>query len=48
MQDTHRPLPEDVDHQFQGDVLYLCVEACLPVSALASQGIGICPRSKVT
>lgn len=41
-------LPEDINHQFQGDVLDLCIEARLPVSALRSQSIGVGSRSEVT
>lgn len=41
-------LPENVDQQFQTDVLNLCVQSSLPVSALASQGISIGARSEVT
>lgn len=41
-------LPEDVDHQLQADVLYLCIETSLPVPALGSQGVGIGGGSEVT
>lgn len=41
-------LPEDVNHQLQGDVLDLRIEAGLPVSALGSQSVGVGGRSEVT